>query len=675
MCGIMAVIVQQHKNSNIKGMLLDGLKELENRGDDSVGISVLSNDMQIETFKFLGGVDVLKAQTENYKINSNIAIGHLRWASQGKVTIANAHPHTTQRVAIVHNGDITNYMTLKKSVLKNNPNFIFKSDTDSEVIAALYDQYLQDGNTPEEAVANTVERLEGTFAIVFLSQEHPDSLFAAVSGSSLVLCVSDNATFLASTPHAFKYSNAQKYIRIRDECHVKVEATSYQIYTRDHEMIKPNLDEIYDFSHELFTQSSDISVYKTHMWKEINEQPTIMRNMLQKYTEDNVDERLVSPFAMLNKIATEIEWSSIQHVHILGCGSSKHVGLIGRKWISSQTEIFTSAETASEYDPNNQPRLTKVAIVISQSGETADTLQVMREIKKAPETIAIIAIVNDMDSKIANEAHYALPMLAGTEISVAATKSVITSLLVVAMLSLKIAQTKGIMSSDKYTDIMDNVLSEIPGKIQEIIDADNHINDIVKSTQIYQNMQFVGTQSLLPVAYEGALKIKEIVQEPAEGEVAGEIKHGPLALSANQKNLVVVLIPPSSDAQAFKQTISAINVLAARDAPMLCVNNKGDQDIIKSQIHNHEIKWSIDIPDADNFLCPIEQMVVMHILAYDKAKLLERNIDHPPYIIKANTTGIGGEYYTNNKHDVVDPIHAINDLYEESQLLGIGEEF
>ena len=600
MCGIIAGITTK----NILPILINGLEKLEYRGYDSAGVASLI-DGQIHTVKTIGKINNLKTLLANQmEFQSSIGIGHTRWATHGAPHTKNAHPHSTDHVSVVHNGIIENYEEIKQDL--QNAGYQFKSDTDTEVVANLLDYYFLLEKDFKIASYRTIARLEGSFALVFLFKEH-QILFAACKKNPLVLGLSSTGTYIASDIIAFG-TMLDQVVYLEDGDNIVVQLDDYIIFDKNNIIIDRPIT---------FTSvAEEVSKkdYPHFMLKEIHEQPIVLNQTLSRYLEEKI----------LSEI--KINWQKIDSIKILACGSAYHAGLVAKYWLEEITNINVDLEIASEYRYRASANIkNRVTIIISQSGETLDTLEALKKIKITGETI--IAITNVKMSSIARQADYVLPIMVGAEIGVASTKAFLGQLMVLAILSIEIGRQKGRITHSQFEEIKISLLS-VPKKIQEILLNCENIKKIATQLKEYQSLLFIARGNLYPIALEGALKMKELSYIYSEGYAAGELKHGPIALIDN--NMPVIALMPSSD--LFDKIFSNAQEVIARGAKLLCIVDEENID----KVRNHSY-WKFPINHCDQFIAPMIYTVPLQLLAYYIADMKGNDVDQPRNLAKSVT--------------------------------------
>lgn len=608
MCGIVGYIGKRPS----KWLLVEGLKRLEYRGYDSAGIALMNNGY-IDTIKAVGKIANLEAKLQNYPLDSNVGISHTRWATHGEPNEINAHPHTdnNNQIAVVHNGIIENYMALKSELQKEG--CIFKSATDTEVLAHLIGKFINEGCTLEEAVRRTMERVEGTYGIAVICSKFPDTLVAAKNGSPLLVGIGDQEFIVASDASAV------------------VEHTRQIIYLHDHELIILN-------GKEYRTKTiQDVHVHKPveaiewdiamiekggfphFMLKEIYEQPESLRNAMRGRLDVEASN------AHLGGLENCIErLRHINRIIITACGTSWHSGLIGEYMFEDLAQIPTEVEYASEFRYRN-PILHEndVVIAISQSGETADTLAALREAKRRG--CLTLGICNVVGSSIARETDTGVYLHAGPEIGVASTKAFTSQLMVLSLIALTLGRMRSLSTVEGGKII--EAMKMLPEQIEWIFQADNIIRELAERFTYAQNFLYLGRGYNFPVALEGALKLKEISYIHAEGYPAAEMKHGPIALI--NENMPVVVIA-TQDA-IYEKVLSNIEEVKARKGYVIAIATEGDT-LIKEKANR-----VIFVPQTLPFLVPILSVIPLQILAYHIAILKGCNVDQPRNLAKSVT--------------------------------------
>lgn len=593
MCGIVGFV----GNKCAVPMLLNGLERLEYRGYDSAGIAVMENGKIIAP-KYKGRLDILKEKINYGKdFRGNTGIGHTRWATHGEPSDINSHPHLSENseFAIVHNGIIENYLILKEKL--ENDGISFKSETDSEVIAHLFERYYN-GNMLD-AVRRVTDELKGSYALGIISLKEPETLYAVKKDSPLIVGVGNNENYIASDIPALLEYTSDFYLLEDNEIAV-LKKDSAVFYNEKYQKI----------TKEIFRVDSDISVvrkdgYEHFMLKEINEQQRAVKDTLNCDINLNPDE--------------------FSNIKIAGCGSAYHVGVIGKYIIERLSRIPVDVEIASEFRYKN-PIINKdtLVIAISQSGETADTLAALREAKKR--NAGTLAIVNVLGSTLAREAENVLYTRAGTEIAVATTKAFSAQLCVMYLIALKLAKLKNKLTAEEYSRLSKE-LEKLPVKIDEAVSGCGIIKEFVKIIKDIKSAFFIGRDSDYGVCMEGSLKLKEISYIHSEAYPAGELKHG--AISLIEEGVVVVAVVTQDSIR--DKMISNIKEVKTRGAVVFAIANEGD-DIIKELAD-----FVYYIPKCINLFAPSLALIPLQMFAYLMAKEKGCDIDKPRNLAKSVT--------------------------------------
>lgn len=609
MCGIVAYVGHQAAAP----ILLKGLKRLEYRGYDSAGIAL--NDGQLQVFKKQGKVARLEESIAGRSLNATIGIGHTRWATHGEPSDRNAHPHLSAsgRIAMIHNGIIENFDSLKTEL--QNKGYAFKSDTDTEVLLNFIEDIVINNNCSlEEAVRVGLKRVVGAYVIVLLDREHPSTLIAARKGSPLVIGIGDGEHFLASDASPI------------------IEYTKNVVYVNDYELAILTADhlELKNLGNEHitpFVQQLDLELaaiekggYDHFMLKEIHEQPRTIRDCLRG--------RLDLEHSNIIMAGVDRYMNELMHaprIIIVACGTSWHAGLVAEYIIEELCRIPVEVEYASEFRYRN-PIIHKgdVILAISQSGETADTLVA---IEKAKEHGAIIfGILNVVGSSIARVSHAGAYTHAGPEIGVASTKAFTAQLTVLSMMALKIAKEKGTISFARFKQLMQE-LDAIPGKVAQVLSQSRTIEKIAEKHADAVSFLYLGRGYNFPVALEGALKLKEISYIHAEGYPAAEMKHGPIALVDEH---LPVLFVATKDAY-HEKVISNMQEINARKGKLIAVVTKGDTRVASLTGD------LIEVPEVDEVLAPIVNVIPLQLLSYAIGVARGLDVDRPRNLAKSVT--------------------------------------
>ena len=605
MCGI----VGYAGDRDIGSVLLVGLERLSYRGYDSSGIAVISNN-ELSWWKKEGKLQHLKTAIEPLSLLGSVGIGHTRWATHGKPNQYNAHPHiaTTKKMAVVHNGIIENYLSLKRALIEKG--HIFRSETDSEVIIQLIES-LYSGDMID-AINQALKMLTGTFAISIISEDDPGKMYAIRKDSPLILGIGDHETFVASDLNAIT-PHTKSIVYLDDNEMAILDKHSYKILNSEgKEITKP----IHTIKWDSIESNKD--GYDHFMLKEIHEQPTVVRRILNKFIQDSS-----ISFKHLN--LTDEEIMSIRRFIIQACGTSWHAGFFAKYIIERFARILTEVDISSEFRYREMIADSKdMVIAISQSGETADTLACIREAKS--KFYKILSFVNVKNSSISRESDSVVYSHSGQEIGVASTKNYIAQLLSLLLFSIYTAKIKQTFSSKTEMTLMD-ALKKLPDQIQSLLNKNDEIKEIARKYHTAKNFIFIGRGINYPSALEGALKLKEISYIHATGYAAGELKHGPIALI--DEDVPIVCISPKTS--TYSKMISNIEEVRARKGRTIVIASQGDDDIL------HHAEDVIYIPNTVEELTPILVAIPLQLLAYHIAILLNCDVDQPRNLAKSVT--------------------------------------
>ena len=603
MCGIIGIASSKPVSTNI----INSLKKLEYRGYDSAGLATI-NKNQINEKKCSGRVEHLEKILFKTPAEGNLGIGHVRWATHGIPNEVNAHPHSSEIVSVVHNGIIENSKILKNELEKKGKKF--KSQTDTEVITLLLTDELKN-KTPLEAVHDTLFKLEGSFALGIIFKKYNDMIIGARRGSPLAVGYSKNENYIGSDSYALKsMTNKISYLDDGDIC----------ILTKDNV-------EFYDsrknkINKKVLTLSDDKNVadkgdYKNFMIKEIFEQPITAKNCINEYIDKSRDD--------INFYNIPIDVKKINKIVLIGCGTAYHSCLVAKYWFEELTSIEVETDIASEFryrkikfNKNN------LYIFVSQSGETADTSAALDLCKK--NSVKTCSIINVVESTIARNSDWVLPIHAGPEIGVASTKAFIGQMLLLYMFSLKIGNLRGDIDKIDYQNKIRN-LKKLPNVLEDCLKTEDKIQLVAKDFLDSKGSMFLGRGFSFPIALEGALKLKELSYLHAEGYPAGEMKHGPLALIEN--GLPVIVISPHD--KYFHKTVSNMQEVIARGGKILLITDSNDNVI------SENVRFTINLPYLEKSLSPFLSTLPLQLLAYHVALLKKRDIDKPRNLAKSVT--------------------------------------
>jgi glucosamine--fructose-6-phosphate aminotransferase (isomerizing) len=605
-CGIVGYIGKD----SAKDIVLDGLKRLEYRGYDSSGIALIV-DNGLKIFKKLGRIRALETELRGVPLNSNVAIGHTRWATHGVPSDENAHPHTdcTGKIAVVHNGIIENYVDLRREL--ESKGHKFKSETDTEVIAHLIEEGVREGRGLLSAVENAVSKLRGSYAICVISSFEPDRIVCARKDSPLVVGIGEGENFVASDVPAFlSYTN--RVVFLDDGDVAVVERDSVKFY-KDGKPVKKEVNVV-----PWSVSQAEKAGFKHFMLKEIFEQPRAIA--------DTISGRISR---LKGEIYLDgIDGSEFNRIHIVACGTSYHAGLIGKFYFENFARIPVEVDYASEYRYRN-PVVDKntLVIAITQSGETADTLAAMRLARDRG--AKVVAICNVIGSTATREANSVIYTHAGPEISVASTKAFTTQLTALFMLSLELSISRKVMSFEEAEPLI-NELTLVPSKVEEFLNREREkgiVKEVALNFYRAKDALYLGRHVNYPIALEGALKLKEISYIHAEGYPAGEMKHGPIALI--DENMPVIFI--ATKGRVYEKVISNIQEVRSRKGKVISIVNSGD-DFIKGNSD-----FTIEVLPTDEYLSPLVNVVPLQLFAYYIADFLGYDVDQPRNLAKSVT--------------------------------------
>ena len=607
MCGIVGYV----GDKNVAEVLINGLKRLEYRGYDSAGMALINGDIYLRKVK--GKIADLENEIDYDKLGAfHAGIAHTRWATHGGSSQINAHPHIdcNHQIAVVHNGIIENYAVLKQMLIKKGHQI--KSDTDSEIIVHLIEYYYIK-NSLLDSVRLALFRLEGTYGIAVVSKEEPDKIIAARKGSPLILGIGDNEMIVASDASAV-VEHTRKVIYIEDNEMIEIKRDHYHTCDLDRKKVNKKIEAI-DWDIKLIERQG----YDHFMLKEIDEQTETIRNAFRGRTLVESGNVRLDGLRLSNE-----ELNQIRRIIFIACGTSWHAGLIGEYLIEEYARIPVEVEYASEFR-YRKPILSKgdLVIVISQSGETADTLAAMREAKARG--VKVLGITNVVGSTIARESDGGVYIHAGPEIGVASTKAFTSQITVLILLTVLLARRKDMTAAEGRLFL--ECLQEIPEQVKMITNNCNIIKDIANIYKDKSNFLYLGRGIHFPVALEGALKLKEVSYIHAEGYPAAEMKHGPIALI--DKDMPVVFVAPKDE--VYQKVLSNIEEVKARDGKIIAVAYDGDEEIKKYSNH------VMYVPYVNKMLSPLLMVIPLQILAYHIAMLRGCNVDQPRNLAKSVT--------------------------------------
>tara|TARA_Y100000766_G_scaffold110297_1_gene94400 strand:+ start:72 stop:1904 length:1833 start_codon:yes stop_codon:yes gene_type:complete len=608
MCGIVAYKGDPKLSSDV---IFDGLKLLEYRGYDSCGIGVLDGE-NIKTFKWKGRVANTEKKFRKAKIDSGIAIGHTRWATHGEPNDINSHPIISynKEFAIVHNGIIENYKELKNLLIEKK--YKFYTETDTEVLVNFIELCVSNSKNIERGITYALSKVEGAFGIVLIKRSSPNLLYAARKGSPLAFGKKGSNFFIASDASPI-IEHTKKIIYLENGHLLKIDKSKFEILDFNLNIIPKKFKEV-----DVELQRVELGEYETYMMKEIMEQPnSLSQTMLGRVKNNNITLGGINTFSdnLLNT----------KRIIIIGCGTSWHAGLVAEYFLEKYLKVPVEIEYASEFR-YRFPIINKgdIVFVISQSGETADTLEATKIAKKKGATV--LGIVNAVGSSIARLTHEGCYLHAGPEIGVASTKAFTSQLMVLFMIGIKCSYLKKNISQKKYLKMISE-LEKIPEKIKEILKMNSKIETISRKIYKKNNALFLGRGNNFPVALEGALKLKEISYIHAEGYPAAEMKHGPIALIDNK--MPVIAICTKSD--EYDKMISNIREVGARNAIIIGIIDKANEHV------KDYLDYSITVPSTSKDFTPILNQVPLQLFAYHCAKLRGCDVDKPRNLAKSVT--------------------------------------
>lgn len=606
MCGIVGYLGPK----NASEVIVDGLSKLEYRGYDSAGIAVC-NDGELEIRKFKGRLAVLAGDIEKNEMKGNLGIGHTRWATHGEPSDVNSHPHFNmdKTIAVVHNGIIENYMELKEELKEDGVEF--RSETDTEVIAHLVDKYYE-GNLLD-AVYKTVARLRGAYALGVICKDNEDELVAVRKDSPLIAGVGEGENFIASDiPALLKYTRKVYFLENGEVVHIK--GNELKIYDAERNPVEK---EIYDVKWDI--EAASKGGYDCFMLKEINEQPEGVKNTLERRIDENGN-------IVLDGIhLTKEDLDSINRIYIVACGTAYHAGLLGKNALEKYLKVPVITDIASEFRySDNFVDEHSLVILVSQSGETADTLAVLRDSKA--KGAKILAITNVVGSSISREADEVFYTWAGPEIAVASTKAYTTQITSLYMIALNFALEKGTITREEYLSTIEK-MKKLPEKIQKVLDNQDKIKETAERIVSKEHVFFLGRGVDYSLAMEGSLKLKEVSYIHSEAFAAGELKHGTIALIEEGTPVISI----ATQENLFEKMVSNMQEVKARGAFVASI----------AQEHNRSVEKVSDeviyIPNCDDMLVPIVAVVPMQLLAYYVSTMKGLDVDKPRNLAKSVT--------------------------------------
>lgn len=605
MCGIVGIL----GNHEASPILLDALKRLEYRGYDSSGIATI-NDGVLERRREIGKLVNLADKLVHKPLKGKIGIGHTRWATHGSPTVANAHPQKTGKVAVVHNGIIENFKKLRDELISDGA--VFQSETDTETVAQLCMSFINNGDNPAIAAKKTLDRLEGAYALCFLFHDNDNLLIAARKGSPLAIGHGNGEMFVGSDAIALApMTNQVTYLEEGDLALITRE--SLEIFDIDGRAIERNRQTL-----DLNAQNVAKGNYKHFMAKEIAEQPSVLADAIQQNLNSTRNKLEISNL--------ELDFSSINRITLVACGTAFLACNVAKYWFEKIARISIDLDVASEFRYREPPvEKNNLAIVVSQSGETADTLAALRYCNK--NKMKTLGIVNVDESTISREASLAMQIHAGPEIGVASTKAFTCQLTTLYFLAIKAAKDKGNINSKQEAKLIKSIL-QLPSMIVDALSLEAEIKQTAQDLSKASNAIFLGRGAMYPLASEGALKLKEISYIHAEGYASGELKHGPIALV--DENMPVVVLAPRDE--LFEKTVSNMHEVMARGGKVLLITDAEGAD------EAQDGTWkTIIMPKIPNDLAPILYSIPVQLLAYHTAVYKGTDVDQPRNLAKSVT--------------------------------------
>jgi glucosamine--fructose-6-phosphate aminotransferase (isomerizing) len=606
MCGIVGILGR----GPVAEQLVDSLKRLEYRGYDSAGVATLEGD-HLERRRAEGKLRNLEARLQASPLSGHTGIGHTRWATHGKPTENNAHPHATARVAVVHNGIIENFRELREALEKKGA--VFTTETDTEIVLHLVDGYLVKGFKPADAVKEALSQLRGAFALGFIFAGDDDLLIGARNGPPLAIGYGEGEMYLGSDAIALgPFTDMISYLEDGDW--VVLTRKGATIYDKSNAAVHRDA-----IRHSAATSLVDKANYRHFMAKEIHEQPEVVGHTLARYV-DMATERVALP------ISLPFDFRDIQRISITACGTASYAGYVAKYWFERLSRLPVELDVASEFRYREAPlRKGDLGIFISQSGETADTLAALRYAKE--QGLHTLSVVNVPTSTIARESETVLPTLAGPEIGVASTKAFTCQLMVLAAIAVAAGKARGELSDADEAKLVHGLV-EIPRLMAAALATEPQIEKLARDIAKSKDVLYLGRGTSYPLALEGALKLKEISYIHAEGYAAGELKHGPIALI--DENMPVVVIAPYD--RVFEKTVSNMQEVAARGGRIILMTDaKGAAEATVESL------VTIVMPDMAATFTPMVYAIPVQLLAYHTAVIMGTDVDQPRNLAKSVT--------------------------------------
>lgn len=608
MCGIIGIL----GDKDAAPRLVEGLKRLEYRGYDSAGIATLGDDGAIQRCRAQGKLVNLEEKLNGAPLSGHIGIGHTRWATHGGPTEDNAHPHATEKVAVVHNGIIENYAALKEEMLQAQARF--ETETDTEVIVHLVTHYLKQGMSPQEAANTTFDRLDGAFSIVLIFAGEENIMIGVRQGTPLAVGYGEGEMYVASDSYALA-PLTKKISFLEDGDRVLVTREGAAIYTNDNTPVEREI--------RLTAQSGaqlGKGEYAHFMLKEIYEQPAVIGETLGAYVHPSTGE-ITLPDHVLEAI------TKAPRITLVACGTAFYACMVAKYWFEQVARISCEIDVASEFRYREAPMPENgLAIFVSQSGETLDTLEALRYCKSQGQTI--LSIVNTIESTIERESDLVLHTLAGPEIGVASTKAFTTQITTLACMAFAAARARGVIDADQAKEMSD-ALRHVPTLAADILQHDAQIKTIAQQVEKAPYVLYLARGALYPIALEGALKLKEISYIYAEGYASGEMKHGPIALIDDR--VPVVVVAPGND-PLYEKTASNVQETVARGGKVFLITDEEGAESLKEQT-----TWGVRLGEVHPFVAPILYAIPVQLLAYHVAVARGTDVDQPRNLAKSVT--------------------------------------
>lgn len=601
MCGIVGYV--GNKNDSLR-VLMDGLRKLEYRGYDSAGVAYLE-DGKLNIVKASGELKNLDSKID-FNIKSNVGIGHTRWATHGMPDEVNAHPHRQGAFTVVHNGIVENYNEIKQKLKKEG--YIFKSDTDTEVVAALLDSVYKNERNILKTIEKTKDILDGSYALGIICDEDKDHIYVLKNKSPLIIGTKENEKFIASDVPAI-LDKTKNYIVLEDGDYAKISQNNIEVYENG----KKKKIEVKEFLFD--ADIVDKKGYDHFMLKEMHEQPQVFRKTVTPFLEDGID-------SLISKMP---DFSKYEKIRIVACGSATHAGLIGKIMIEEFANVQVQVDTASEFRYSKQFLSdNELVIVISQSGETADTLEALNIAKKNKNDT--LGIINEKGSTIARESKMVLYTEAGKEIAVATTKAYLAQVSLLCLIAVNMGYKKGLISEQILSGILEEV-GKVPNYIETLLDREDEYKTIASKIKDNNDIFFIGRGVDYFLCQEGSLKLKEISYTHSEAYAAGELKHGTISLIDNGTPVIAVV----TDKKIASKTISNIKEVKSRGANVILITNTDIEN--ETSIYDDIIK----IPNVNYLFQPLLTVIPLQMIAYNLAKLKGCSIDKPRNLAKSVT--------------------------------------